>query len=155
MKLYTLHIHICCSECEFTAHHCWHYSFSGAVVMPATLHVELPWLCPAALSWMSPTCLLYYMLPDIYSCFYMQGKQMIVVTRHPHRYLAPRDLCRQPSYIHHKSQIIYLHPSIVSRRSSIIVIACHCHLSSSSSVLHIQQQSSIVNHQALTINNQS
>ena len=88
--------------------------------------------------------------------FYMQGKQMIVVThRHPHRCLAPRDLGRQPSYIHHKSQIIYLRPSLVSRRSSIIVIACHCHLSSSSSVLHIQQQSSIVNHQALTINNQS
>ena len=143
MKLHTLHRHI------------------FAVVIPGhvgpwLLPVVLPWLFPAALSWMCPTCLLSYMLPDIYSCFYTRGKQMIVVTRrHPHRCLAPRDLCRQPSYIHHKSQIIYLHPSIVSRRSSIIVIACHCHLSSSSSVLHIQQQSSIVNHQALAINNQS
>ena len=106
MKLHTLHRHI------------------FAVVIPGhvgpwLLPVVWPWLCPAALSWMSPTCLLYYMLPDIYSCLYMQGKQMIVVTRrHPHRCLAPRDLCRQPSYIHHKSQIIYLHSSIVYRRSS-------------------------------------
>ena len=142
MKLHTLHRHIL------------------AVVIPG--HVG-PWL-PGRIAMVMPGRIVVDepdMLAVLYAAghlfmFYMQGKQMIVVThRHPHRCLAPRDLGRQPSYIHHKSQIIYLRPSLVSRRSSIIVIACHCHLSSSSSVLHIQQQSSIVNHQALTINNQS
>ena len=121
MKLHTLHRHIL--TVVIPGH-----------VGPWLLPVVLPWLFPAALSWMCPTCLLYYMLTDIYSCFYTQGKQMIVVTRrHPHRCLAPRDLCRQPSYIHHKSQIsIFTHPSyLVDRRSSssLALVTCrHPHL---------------------------
>ena len=142
MKLHTLHTYFC----RGYPRPCRAVVITGrmAVVMPGRIVVDEPDML-AVLYAAGHLFMFLYARKTNDSCHSSSSSSLP----------RPRDLCRQPSYIHHKSQIIYLHPSIVSRRSSIIVIACHCHLSSSSSVLHIQQQSSIVNHQALTINNQS
>ena len=129
MKLYTLHIHM------------------FAVVMPGTLHIELPWLCPVALPWLArPHCRGYarhafYSLQHtrmseckILVVILIVASSLVVILIVPHRCLSLGDLCRQPSYFHHNSQIIYLHLCIVYRRSSpssssFAIVTCrHPHL---------------------------
>ena len=142
MKLYTLHIHICCCECEFTAHHFWHCSFSGAVVMPGRIVVVMPGCIVVDMpDMLSIEFAGSYMHSRHEGVKYLSSSSSLPLHRHRPLFVIAISLS---STIIHPSQLTSHLSSLIHRISSIvaiIVIVCHCHLSLSSSVLHLHRQS--------------